>query len=139
MIFLAVVITHRLLIAPTLVSKSSGRCGCFNAIVVSSVKTPPTLCLLVYRQSARSTRGRTSRTPRTPHPRSPPFLQIVRAEPHIATEPHMRNPVRSCLSEHPRRGYRQQPPGLRRIEKGRERHSRWRGRILWWLRGGHYG
>jgi hypothetical protein len=49
----------------------------------------------------------------------------------------MRNPVRSCLSKHPRRGYRQQPPRLRRIKKARERRGYWRGRVLWWLCGGH--
>ena len=74
------------------------------------------LCLSIDKQRARCTRGCTSCTPRPPHPCSPPFLQIVRAEPHIAPEPHMRNPVRSCLSEYPRRGYRQQPPSLRRIK-----------------------
>ena len=51
----------------------------------------------------------------------------------------MRNPVRSCLSEYPRRGYRQQPPSLRRVKKRRERRGCWRGRVLWWLRGGHHG
>src|ERR1035437_746944 len=137
MVFLAVAITHRLPDrAPPSAAQGSGRCGCFNAIVVSLVRTPPVLCLSIDKQRARYTRGCTAWPPRPPHPPSPPFLQIVRAEPHIAPEPHMRNPVRLCLSEYPRRRYRQQPPSLRRIKKRREMSGCWRGRVLWWLRGG---
>jgi hypothetical protein len=40
----------------------------------------------------------------------------------------MRYPIRARLGEDPRSGYREQPPGLCRVN---ERYAERRGRVLW--------
>jgi len=88
----------------------------------------PHLCPPIYAQRASSTGRRAPRAPRTPHSRSPPVLQVFRAEPHVTSEAHVRNPIRARLGEDPRSGYREQPAGLCRVN---ERYAERRGHFLW--------
>jgi hypothetical protein len=48
---------------------------------------------------------------------SPPLLELRRAEPDIASKPHVRNAIGARLREYPRCGHRKQPPSLLRVDE----------------------